>query len=194
MLVPCPPLDKRGVFFVILHVEADAHVSQQQDTAMRYQLFRYQHTPSLEKGPSLHAYSAARPLEPAKGEGWRGYWWAQGIFTTPHPVTGELREMASEELYLIRSSDVKRARRGEEVDLFVPGIYGCLDPYALHDYVERCVGGADDDAYVVVYEGIILDEYHVLDEYADVFQPIRVVRVYNARRWMEYDEGWEEEE
>jgi hypothetical protein len=152
---------------------------------MKAKIFRYQNTPTLETGPSWCCYAHANPLEPAGDEGWVGYWWAEMIYTTTHPTTGELIERTSDELYLVRAEDVERARDGHEVDVFVPGLFGCRDPLALYDYVQRCVGGADNDAYVVVCEGIVCDEYCVVDESAVVFEPIRVVRVYNARRWFD---------
>jgi hypothetical protein len=152
---------------------------------MKVKIWRYQHSNTLETGPSFCCYSRARPLESADSDGWEGYWWAELIYSSPDPRTGELRECVSDELYLVRASDVERARAGHEVDVFVPGLYGCRDPLALHDYVQRCVGGVDDKAFIVVYEGVVCDAYRVADESADVFQPIRVVRVYNARRWFD---------
>jgi hypothetical protein len=151
----------------------------------KVKIWRYQNTDKLETQPSFCCYSKAHPLEPADGDGWDGYWWAELIYSAPDPRSGELREQRSSELFLVRADDVQRARAGHEVDVFVPGLFGCRDPLALHDYVQRCVGGVDDDAFVVVYEGIVCDEYRVADESADVFEPVRVVRVYNARRWFD---------
>jgi hypothetical protein len=152
---------------------------------MKAKIWRYQNTNTLETEPSFCCYSRARPVAPAGEDGWEGYWWVELVYSAPDPRTGELREQRSEELYLVRADDVQRARDGHEVDVFVPGLFGCRDPLALHDYVQRCVGGVDDDAYVVVYEGIVCDEYRVADESAEVFIPQRVVRVYNARRWFD---------
>ena len=151
---------------------------------MKTKIFRYQGTPKMEKHPSWHLYGRARPLEPADADGWGGYWWAEVEFDAIS-VTGELMTYTSDELYLVRAQDVERARAGEEVDLFVPGLFGCTDPLALLNYIESNAGGVDDDMFVVIYEGVLLHDYDVADESAFVFQPVRVVRVYDARRWVE---------
>jgi hypothetical protein len=156
-----------------------------EEVSAMVKIWRYQNTDKLETQPSLCCYSKAHPLEPADGDGWDGYWWAELIYSALDPRSNELRERESEELYLVRAEDVERARDGHEVDVFVPGLFGCRDPLALHDYVQRCVGCVDGDAFVVVYEGIICDEYRVADESADVFIPKRIVRVYNARCWFD---------
>jgi len=130
--------------------------------------YRYQHTQHLENDPSLHLCEQVELDRPASDEGWDGYWWAWIRDYDGRVVYGED--------YLIKAEDVPAAKAGEQVDVYLPGLCGTDSLAGLWYYVREQVGGIDDDAYVAVYEGELIDA--VWD--GVVFVPNRLVAVYPA--------------
>ena len=124
---------------------------------------------------------------PAEPDGWSGYWWAylldyEGRADYSCPV-------------LVREADVERAQDGEEVDVYVPGLMGCVDPQSLLWYMRSNCGFETSppkrgEYFVVKYRGKIFPEYRIHDEDADVFEPVEVLEVYDAVDFMRMaDEG-----
>jgi hypothetical protein len=143
--------------------------------------WRLQGTAEFEAHASWHGVAEVVVDEPA--DDWPGYVWAQ--LAEPH---------ARGHWYLIRDVDVERAREGEFVDIFVPGLFGCDHPADLLGYIESQVGGVDegDDLYVALYEGELV--YHDAADDGVVFQPLKLVDVTLAHEWvrtMRAELGWE---
>jgi hypothetical protein len=134
--------------------------------------WRIQNTAQFEDGPSWDSYGCAEPSESADSDGWSGYWWAYHY----HP--GGYVDYST--LFLIQESDVEKARDGEQVDIYVPGLFGCKRSSGLLAYIEQ-IGGADDGMYVALYEGHEYPEYRADD--GDVFGPVRLLAIYPAMEW-----------
>ncbi len=132
-------------------------------------IWRFQATPQMRRRPSWDRRRTVVPVKPARPE-WRGYWWAE---STEPETKGAL--------FLIETADVERARSGQRVDTYRPGLYGCTDPSDLLLYIESFTGGLtpDDDWFVALYEGRIL---HQADGYV-VFEPIQLLQVWPAYQW-----------
>jgi len=140
--------------------------------------WRLQNLAELQLEPSWNNHNMAEPSEPADADGWEGYWWA---YRYAHTISGNIRPDYSV-AFLVRAEDVEKARDGEMVDIFVPGVFGCKDASAMVAYIEQ-VGGVDDGQFVCLYEGREYPEYRADD--GDVFGPIRLLAAYPAREWLE---------
>jgi hypothetical protein len=134
--------------------------------------WRLQGTTQLETHPSWDGIAEVLPDEPASPD-WPGYWWAELADRRLHG-----------EWFLIREADVERARAGDEVDIFVPGLYGCDCPADLLSYIESQVGGVseDDGLYVALYEGKVQHRLHSDD--GIIFTPLRLLEVTPAHEWV----------
>jgi hypothetical protein len=127
------------------------------------------------------------PSEPADADGWEGFWWANRAEFVDYDSLRAVDELD----FLIRAEDVEKARDGERVDTFVPGVFGCKDASAMLAYIEQ-VGGIDDDQFVCLYEGREYPEYEAFD--GSVFGPVRLLAAYPAREWLERAERGEFDE
>jgi hypothetical protein len=149
--------------------------------------WRIQNLTEVQTEPSWNSHDMAEPSEPADEDGWDGYWWA---YLYAHSISGKIRPDYSVP-FLIRAEDVEKARDGEMVDTFVPGVFGCKDAAEMVAYIHQ-VGGVDDDQFICLYEG---DEYPEYDAYdGSVFGPSRLLAAFPAREWLERAERGEFEE
>jgi hypothetical protein len=131
-------------------------------------IWRVQETPDMERKPCWEGWRSVDPDVPADPE-WPGYWWATGN----DPWTKNTS-------YLIRASDVERARFGENVDTYYPGIHGCADPRALLSYIERNIEKKWlDSAFVALYNGRIVER----TEDGIIFEPLELLEVWPAAQW-----------
>jgi len=146
--------------------------------------WRLQNLAEPQFEPSWDNHVMVEPSEPADADGWDGYWWA---YRYSPSISGKMRPDYSV-AFLIRAEDVEKARDGESVDAFVPGIFGCKDASAMLAYIEQ-VGGVDNDQFVCLYEGDEYPEYEADD--GSVFGPIRLLAAYPAREWLERAEQGE---
>ena len=137
-------------------------------------VWRIQGTQEMERHPSWDGWRSVDPEEPADPE-WPGYWWATG--TDP---------WTKDTYFLIRASDLERARSGEEVDTYCAGLYGCTDPSELLLYIKSNIGGVlpDDNLFVALYEGRIIDR----SEDGVVFRPVELLQVWPAYQWCQMQE------
>jgi hypothetical protein len=132
-------------------------------------IWRYQPTPHMQRRPSWEGWRTVDPYATADPE-WPGYWWATG--TDP-----ETKHTS----YLVRASDVERARSGLPVDTYHAGLSGCTDPSDLLLYIESVTGGLtpDDDSFVALYEGRIVFQ---ADGYV-IFEPVELLQAWPAYQW-----------
>ena len=149
--------------------------------------WRLQNLAELQHEPSWDSYDTVEPSQPADEDGWEGYWWA---YRYSPSISGNFRPDYSVP-FLIRAEDVEKARDGEQVDIYVPGLFGCKRAPDLLAYIEQ-IGGVDDDMHVILYEGREYPEYRADD--GDVFDPIRLLAIYPAREWLERAERGEFDE
>ena len=149
--------------------------------------WRVQNLAEFQHEPSWNNHAMVEPSEPADADGWDGYWWA---YRYAPSISGKMRPDYSV-AFLIRAEDVKKARDGEMVDIYVPGIFGCKDASAMLAYIEQ-VGGADNDQFVCLYEGDEYPEYEADD--GSVFGPRRLLAAYPAKEWLERAERGEFDE
>ena len=137
--------------------------------------WRLQGSDQFESGPSWDSWVRIRPshLErPADPEGWSGYWWVTD------PRDRQSRLVKAEDVPVI----LQAGDRGKDIDVFVPGLYGCDTPEGLADYIIRQVGGVGDGDWVAVYEGVEID--HAED--GVVFKPSRLLRVLPAQEFLDW--------
>ena len=132
-------------------------------------VWRIQGTSEMENHASWDGYRAVEPDEPAAE--WPGYWWARGF-----------DPWVRDTWFLIRESDVERAREGHEIDTFVPGLYGCTEPGELLMYIMSNLGGVDEgeELYVALYEGDVFDR----SEDGVVFRPVEILEIWPAAEWV----------
>jgi len=149
--------------------------------------WRLQNLTELQCEPSWNSHAVVVPLQPADKDGWEGYWWANRAEFVDYD---RLRTIDNLD-FLIRAEDVEKARDGETVDIFVPGIFGCKDASGMIAYIHQ-VGGVGDDQFVCLYEGEEYPEYEAFD--GTVFGPIRLLAAYPAREWLERAERGEFDE
>jgi hypothetical protein len=146
--------------------------------------WRLQNLSEIQLEPSWDSHAMAEPSEPADEDGWDGYWWA---YKYAPSISGSFRPDYSL-AFLISAEGVAKARDGEAVDTFVPGVFGCKDASAMLAYIEQA-GAVDDDQFVCLYEGNEYPEYEAFD--GSVFGPVRLLAVYPAREWQERAERGE---
>jgi hypothetical protein len=149
--------------------------------------WRLQNLAELQLEPSWDSHNMVEPSEPADKDGWDGYWWSYQYTTS---VSGKLRPDYSL-AFLIRAEDVEKARDGEKIDIYVPGVFGCKDASAMVAYIEQ-LGWVDDDQFVCLYEGDEYPEYEADD--GSVFAPVQLLAAYPAREWLERAERGEFDE
>ncbi len=149
--------------------------------------WRLQNLAELQREPSWDCQGMVEPSEPADEDGWNGYWWA---YKYAPSISGKMRPDYSVE-FLIRAEDVEKARDGEQVDIYVPGLFGCKDASAMIAYIEQ-VGGVDNDQFICLYEGHECPEYQAFDGF--VFEPRRLLAAYPAREWLDRAERGEYDE
>jgi len=149
--------------------------------------WRLQNLDELQCEPSWDNHAMVEPSEPADADGWDGYWWA---YRYAHSISCKFRPDYSVP-YLIRAEDVEKARDGEAIDTFVPGLFGCKRTGDMIAYIEQ-VGGVDDDQFVCLYDGDEYPEYEADD--GSVFGPRRLLAAYPAKEWLERAERGEFDE
>jgi hypothetical protein len=149
--------------------------------------WRLQNLAESQCEPSWNNYNMVEPSEPADEDGWSGYWWA---YRYTHSISGKFRPDYSVP-YLIRAEDVEKAQDGDQVDTFVPGLFGCKDVSGMLAYIDQ-IGGVGEDQFVCLYEGDEYPEYEAFD--GSVFGPRRLLAVYSAKEWVERAERGEFEE
>jgi hypothetical protein len=110
--------------------------------------WRLQNLSEIQLEPSWDSHAMAEPSEPADEDGWDGYWWA---YKYAPSISGSFRPDYSL-AFLISAEGVAKARDGEAVDTFVPGVFGCKDASAMLAYIEQA-GAVDDDQFVCLYNG-----------------------------------------
>jgi hypothetical protein len=146
--------------------------------------WRLQNLAGFQSQPSWDSYGTVVPCQPADEDGWEGFWWANRA----ELIDIDRVRVVDELDFLIRAEDVKKARDGDAIDIFVPGIFGCKDVGAMIAYIHQA-GGVDDDQFVCLYEGREYPEYEAFD--GVVFDPIRLLATYPAREWLERAERGE---
>jgi hypothetical protein len=146
--------------------------------------WRLQNSAEFQSQPSWDGYGIVVPYQPADEDGWEGYWWANRA----EIVDCDSLRAVDELDFLVRAENVEKARDGEEVDFYVPGVFGCKDASAMLAYIEQA-GAVDDDQFVCLYEGNEYPEYEAFD--GSVFGPVRLLAVYPAREWQERAERGE---
>jgi hypothetical protein len=149
--------------------------------------WRLQNLAELQLEPSWNSHDVVEPSVPADEDGWDGYWWA--YLYTPS-ISGKMRPDYSVP-FLIRAEDVEKAREGDSVDIYVPGVFGCKDASAMIAYIHQA-GGVDNDQFVCLYEGDEYPEYEADD--GSVFAPRRLLAAYPASEWLERAESGEFDE
>jgi len=149
--------------------------------------WRLQNLAEFQCEPSWNSHDMAEPSEPADSDGWEGYWWA---YLYAPSISGRMRPDYSV-AFLIRDQDVEKARDGEKVDIFVPGIFGCKDASSMIAYTHQ-LGWVDDDQFVCLYEGDEYPEYEAFD--GSVFGPTRLLAACPAKEWLERAERGEFDE
>jgi len=140
--------------------------------------WRIQNLDEFQSEPSWNSHDMAEPSEPADSDGWEGYWWA---YLYAPSISGKMRPDYSVD-FLIRAEDVEKARDGEQVDIYVPGLFGCKRVGDMIAYIEQ-LGGVHEDQFICLYEGHEYPEYRADD--GEVFGPIRLLAAYPASEWLE---------
>jgi hypothetical protein len=154
---------------------------------MTMKFWRLQSQTVLEYGPSWDGHRLVKPSEPADSDGWDGYWWANRAEFVDYDSLRAVDELD----FLIRTEDVEKARGGEAVDIYVPGVFGCPRVGDMTAYIHQA-GGVDNDQFVCLYEGDEYPEYEADD--GSVFGPRRLLAAYPAREWLERAERGEFDE
>ena len=149
--------------------------------------WRVQNLAEFQHEPSWDSHDMAEPSVPADSDGWDGYWWA---YKYAPSISGKMRPDYSV-AFLIRAEDVKKARDGEIVDIYVPGIFGCEDASAMLAYIHQ-LGWVHDDQFICLYEGDEYPEYEADD--GSVFGPRRLLAAHPAKEWLERAERGEFDE
>jgi hypothetical protein len=149
--------------------------------------WRLQNLAEFQSQPSWDSCGTVVPYQPADEDGWEGFWWANRAEFVDYDSLRAVDELD----FLIRAEDVEKARAGDQVDIYAPGLFGCEDASAMVAYIEQ-VGGIDDDQFVCLYEGREYPEYEAFD--GVVFGPIRLLAAYPARDWLERAERGEFDE
>ena len=149
--------------------------------------WRLQNLAEFQCEPSWDSYDMVEPSEPADEDGWSGYWWA---YQYAPSISGRIRPDYSV-AFLIRAEDVEKARDGDQVDIFVPGLFGCEDVSGMLAYIHQ-LGWVHDNQFVCLYEGDEYPEYEADD--GSVFGPRRLLAAYPAKEWLERAERGEFDE
>jgi hypothetical protein len=140
--------------------------------------WRLQNLAEFQSQPSWDSYDMVVPYQPADEDGWEGFWWANRAEFVDYDSLRAIDELD----FLVRTEDVEKARAGNSVDIFVPGLYGCERATDLVAYIDQ-IGGIDDDQFICLYEGHEYPEYQAFD--GAVFGPVRLLAVYPAKEWLE---------
>ncbi len=118
--------------------------------------YRLQDEPEFQTSPSWDAPRSGLEVENPCEE-YPGFYWAY--------------DEEAQEWLLVREEDAERADAGEEVDAFVPGLFGVDDAEGIIDYWDDyCV--RSPDLWVCIYEGKPTSLSRID---GDVFEPIRLV-------------------
>jgi len=149
--------------------------------------WRLQNLAEFQSQPSWDSWGTVVPYQPADEDGWSGYWWSNRAEFVDYDSLRAVDELD----FLIRAEDVEKARGGEAVDIYVPGVFGCKDASTMVAYIEQ-VGGVDDDQFVCLYDGDEYPEYEADD--GSVFGPRRLLAAYPAKEWLERAERGEFDE
>jgi len=135
-------------------------------------VFQRDLTPRL---PDSFGFGSCVPVRPADNDGWPGYWWA----------LNEPNDGFENELVLIRRGNVTRAKRGERVKLYVPGLWGTPYITVFSDWMPR-------RGYFALYEGDVVPGYTIDGEW-ELFRPIRRLEVLTVREFRKRLAAWEPE-
>jgi hypothetical protein len=135
-------------------------------------VWRLQGTAEFETHASWHG--VAQVIVDSAAEDWPGYVWVQ--------IDDRLLR---DRWFLIRADDVDRAREGELVEIFVPGLFGCGHPADVMGYIDSQVGGISesDELFVALYEGDVV--YTDVADDGIVFRPVKLLEVTPAHAWYE---------
>jgi hypothetical protein len=142
---------------------------------MQTQLWVY-HRKLTPRLPDSFGLGSCVPVRPADDDGWLGYWWAE------NPVGAEFGE---NELVLIRRGNVSRAKRGERVNLYVPGLWGTPSITTFSDWMPR-------RGYFALYEGDVVPGYYLDNEW-ELFRPHRRIEILTVREFRKRLDAWRAE-
>jgi hypothetical protein len=134
---------------------------------MRTQLWVY-HRHLVPRLPDSFGFGECVPVRPADNDGWSGYWWAE------NPIEAGSGE---NELVLIRRGNVARAKRGDRVNLYVPGLWGTPYITVFSDWMPRRGRG-----YFALYEGDVVPGYYIDSEW-QLFRPHRQLEILTVREF-----------
>ncbi len=139
---------------------------------MRKQLWVY-HRDLTPRLPDSFGFGSCVPVRPADSDGWLGYWWA----------LNEPNDESENELVLIRRGNVSRAKRGERVNLYVPGLWGTPYITTFSDWMPR-------RGYFALYEGDVVPGYSIDGEW-ELFRPNRRIEILTVREFRKRLKAWE---
>ena len=143
---------------------------------MQTQLWVY-HRDLTPRLPDSFGFGSCVPIRPADDDGWLGYWWAE------NPLDADFGENSP---VLIRRGNVARAKRGDRVNLYVPGLWGTPYITTFSDWMPR-------RGYFALYEGDVVPGYHIDNEWK-LFRPNRRIEILTVREFRKRLAAWKAEQ